>query len=554
MRFQDLGLLPELVTNAGYETATPVQSEAIPAVLEGHDVLAGAQTGTGKTAAFTLPVLQRLLADRSTGKPRALILAPTRELAVQVAASVREYGKSLGLKHTCIYGGVNFGAQIKAIRGGLDILIATPGRLLDHVNQKTLDLSDVKTLILDEADRMLDMGFVDDIGRIIKACHPNRQTLLFSATYSKGIKTLASTYLQNPVEIAVARDNTVAASVEQIFVHVDQEKKRELLTQLIGLNDMHQVLVFTKTKFGADKLARALTDDGLPSVAMHGNKSQAQRTKALQKFKRGAARILVATDVAARGIDIEKLPHVINFELPMVAEDYVHRIGRTGRAGASGSAISFVCAGEHRLMLDIQRVLNTEITFEVADGFEPQVPFPNRRPKGKTQPRKHGRGAGRGRPEQGRRADNSHGDRRSEGRRSDNRHEGRRANSRGEGRTDEGRKRRSNEAGRPHRANGAHSEHGRSHAPRNTDGRQGRPSGEGRGHSHAGRSERSERSESRGGNGDWQSRSERQPRQSRPSNRSGQTAARDGSQPPKRSAPANRGRSQSNDRSRSRAR
>ncbi len=551
MRFQDLGLLPELVTNAGYETATPVQSEAIPAVLEGHDVLAGAQTGTGKTAAFTLPVLQRLLADRSTGKPRALILAPTRELAVQVADSVRAYGKGLGLKHTCVYGGVNFGAQIKAIRGGLDILIATPGRLLDHVNQKTLDLSDVKTLILDEADRMLDMGFVDDIGRIIKACHPNRQTLLFSATYSKGIKTLASTYLSQPVEIAVARDNTVAASVEQIFVHVDQEKKRELLTQLIALNDMHQVLVFTKTKFGADKLARALTDDGLPSVAMHGNKSQAQRTKALQKFKRGAARILVATDVAARGIDIEKLPHVVNFELPMVAEDYVHRIGRTGRAGASGSAISFVCAGEHRLMLDIQRVLNTEITFEVADGFEPQVPFPSRRPKGKPQPRKHGRGAGRGRTEQGRRADSPHGDRRSEGRRSDNRSEGRRADSRGESRTEEGRNRRSNDAGRPQRGNDARSEHGRSHAPRNADARQGRPSGEGRGQSQTGRSERSE---SRGSNGDWQSRSERQPRQSRPSNRSGHAAARDGSQPPKRSAPANRGRSQGNDRSRSRVR
>lgn len=454
MRFQDLGLLPELVTNAGYETATPVQTEAIPAILEGHDVLAGAQTGTGKTAAFTLPVLQRLMADHSTGKPRALILAPTRELAVQVATSVRDYGKGTRLRHTCVYGGVNFGAQIKAIRQGLDILIATPGRLLDHVNQRTLDLSEVRTLILDEADRMLDMGFVEDIGRIIKACHPNRQTLLFSATYSRGIKTLAAEYLKSPVEIAVARDNTVAASVDQVFVHVDQEKKRELLTQLIGLNNMHQVLVFTKTKFGADKLAKALTDDGLPSVAMHGNKSQAQRSKALEKFKRGSARILVATDVAARGLDIQKLPHVINFELPMVAEDYVHRIGRTGRAGESGSAISFVCAGEHKLLLDIQRVLKTEISFEVADGFEPRVPFPSRRPKDKTSPRKHG-GGGRG----PRSADAGRG-RSSDSRGSDSRREGRayegRSEQRTEGRRDpraaDSRPARSNDS-RPERAN-----------------------------------------------------------------------------------------------------
>lgn len=446
MRFQDLGLLPELVTNAGYETATPVQSEAIPAILEGHDVLAGAQTGTGKTAAFTLPVLQRLMADHSTGKPRALILAPTRELAVQVANSVRQYGKGTKMRHTCVYGGVNFGSQVKAIRQGLDILIATPGRLLDHVNQGTLDLSDVKTLILDEADRMLDMGFVEDIGRIIKACHPKRQTLLFSATYSRGIKTLAADYLKSPVEIAVARDNTVAASVEQVFVHVDQEKKRELLTQLIGMNNMHQVLVFTKTKFGADKLAKALTDDGLPSVAMHGNKSQAQRSKALDKFKRGSARILVATDVAARGIDIHKLPHVINFELPMVAEDYVHRIGRTGRAGESGSAISFVCAGEHKLLLEIQRVLKTEISFEVADGFEPRVPFPSRRPKQKTAPRKHGAGGGRG-PRSG---DSGRG-RSADSRGSDSRREGRTYEGRGEQRS-EGRRDPRAADGRPSRS------------------------------------------------------------------------------------------------------
>ena len=395
MRFQDLGLLPELVSNAGYDTATPVQSQSIPAILEGRDVLAGAQTGTGKTAAFTLPVLQRLFAGKSTHAPRALVLAPTRELAAQVADSVRNYGKGLGLKHTSIFGGVSYGGQMKALRGGLDLVIATPGRLIDHLNQGSIDLSNVQTLILDEADRMLDMGFVSDIELIISKCHPSHQTLLFSATYTKGIKTLSSKYLSNPVEIAVAKDNTVAALVEQTFVHVDQHNKRDLLTQLIGLNNMHQVLVFTKTKFGADKLARALTESGLPSVAMHGNKSQAQRTKALQKFKRGAARIMVATDVAARGLDIEKLPYVINFELPMVAEDYVHRIGRTGRAGEKGEAISFVCSTEHRLMRDIQHLLKVDVEFEVADGFEPKVPFPVKKPKGKPQPRKHGRSSGR---------------------------------------------------------------------------------------------------------------------------------------------------------------
>ena len=391
MRFQDLGLLPELVSNAGYDAPTPVQSESIPAILNGRDVLAGAQTGTGKTAAFILPVMQKLYAGESKRSPRGLVLAPTRELAAQVADSARRYGKGLGLKQTSIFGGVSYGGQLKALRSGLDLVIATPGRLIDHLNQGSIDLSNVQTLILDEADRMLDMGFVRDIERIISKCHGKRQTLLFSATYNKGIKRLASKYLDNPIEVAVARENTVSDSVGQTFVHVDQHRKRELLTQLIGLNDMHQVLVFTKTKFGADKLARALTGDGLPAVAMHGNKSQAQRTKALQKFKRGAARILVATDVAARGLDIQKLPYVINFELPMVAEDYVHRIGRTGRAGEKGDAISFVCATEHRLMRDIQHLLKIEVEFEVADGFEPTTPFPVKKPKHKPQPRKHGK-------------------------------------------------------------------------------------------------------------------------------------------------------------------
>ena len=404
MRFQDLGLLPELVSNAGYDAATPVQSESIPAILNGRDVLAGAQTGTGKTAAFILPVIQKLYAGKSTHSPRALVLAPTRELAAQVADSARKYGKGLGLRQTSIFGGVSYGGQFKALRSGLDLVIATPGRLIDHLNQGSIDLSNVQTLILDEADRMLDMGFIGDIERVIVRCHEKRQTLLFSATYNKGIKNLASKYLDNPVEVAVARENTVSESVEQTFVHVDQHRKRELLTQLIGLNNMQQVLVFTKTKFGADKLAKALTSDGLPAVAMHGNKSQAQRTKALQKFKRGAARIMVATDVAARGLDIQKLPYVINFELPMVAEDYVHRIGRTGRAGERGDAISFVCATEHRLMRDIQHLLKVEVEFEVADGFEPEIPFPVKKPKIKPQPRKHGRSNprshdGRGRDE-----------------------------------------------------------------------------------------------------------------------------------------------------------
>lgn len=411
MRFSDLGLLPELISNAGYDAATPVQAEAIPAVLEGRDVLAGAQTGTGKTAAFTLPMLQRLVAERSTGQPRALILAPTRELAAQVSASVQKYGKGTQLRQVVIYGGVNFNGQLRQLQKGVDILIATPGRLLDHVNQRTIDLSQVKTLVLDEADRMLDMGFIGDIEKVIGLCAPTHQTLLFSATYNKQIKTLAGKYLSNPVEVAVARDNTVAAKVDQTFVHVDKDKKRALLSQFIGINNLHQVLVFTKTKFGADKLARALTDDGLPAVAMHGNKSQAQRTKALQKFKRGNARILVATDVAARGLDIEKLPMVINFELPMVAEDYVHRIGRTGRAGEEGAAVSFVSACEHKLMRDIERLLKLTIEFDVADGFEPHVPFPSAKPKHKSQPKRHGgpRGEGAARSDQAPHKRTSHG-------------------------------------------------------------------------------------------------------------------------------------------------
>ncbi|NBS12047.1 MAG: DEAD/DEAH box helicase [Gammaproteobacteria bacterium] len=371
MRFQDLGLLPELVTNTGYTEATPVQAEAIPHILEGRDVLAGAQTGTGKTAAFSLPMLQRLMASKTLDTPRALILAPTRELAAQVAQSVQTYAKGLGIRHSVIFGGVGFFPQVKALRRGVDVVIATPGRLLDHVNQRTIDLSRIEIVVLDEADRMLDMGFVHDIRRIIDLCRKDRQSLMFSATYNPPVKALAAQFLSQPVEVAVAHSQETAARIEQSFIHVDRTQKTALLTHLIGAHNWQQVLVFTKTKFGAERLATQLEIDGLPAVAMHGNKSQAQRTKALQRFKRGAVRVMVATDVAARGLDIEKLPHVINFELPMVADDYVHRIGRTGRGGESGVALSLVSADERHLFREIGRLLKTELTTSVVEGFEP---------------------------------------------------------------------------------------------------------------------------------------------------------------------------------------
>lgn len=393
MRFQDLGLLPELVTNTGYTEATPVQAEAIPHVLEGRDVLAGAQTGTGKTAAFALPMLQRLVAGKTLDTPRALILAPTRELAAQVAQSVQTYSKGLGIRHAVIYGGVGFFPQVKALRRGVDVVIATPGRLLDHVNQRTIDLSRIEIVVLDEADRMLDMGFVHDIRRIIELCRKDRQSLMFSATYNPPVKALAAQFLSQPVEVAVAHSQETAARIEQSFIHVDRTQKTALLTHLIGAHNWQQVLVFTKTKFGAERLATQLEIDGLPAVAMHGNKSQAQRTKALQRFKRGAVRVMVATDVAARGLDIEKLPHVINFELPMVADDYVHRIGRTGRGGESGVALSLVSADERHLFREIGRLLKTELTTSVVEGFEPSEPLfraGGDRPRG-------GKPAGRGR-------------------------------------------------------------------------------------------------------------------------------------------------------------
>jgi len=337
-------------------------------------VIAGAQTGTGKTAAFTLPILQNLSSEQQGGKRRirTLILTPTRELAGQVAESVRTYGKYLPLRSTVVYGGVGINPQINALRKGIDILIATPGRLLDHVERGTVDLSAIQVLVLDEADRMLDMGFIHDIERILKKLPQQRQTLLFSATYPDGIKKLSQKYLNNPEMIEVARRSTAAEAVDQSAIKVDRDRKRELLSYLIGSQNWGQVLVFTRTKRGADRLARQIEKDGINATAIHGDKSQGARTRALADFKQNKVRVLVATDVAARGLDIDQLPHVINFELPDNAEDYVHRIGRTGRGGNSGTAISLVSAEEHGQWTAIERLLKSKVESTVIEGFEPQ--------------------------------------------------------------------------------------------------------------------------------------------------------------------------------------
>ena len=377
MLFKDLGLKADLcqaVAEQGYTIPTPVQTQAIPAVLKGGDILAGAQTGTGKTAAFTLPLLQRLNAKAAHPRQRpvrALILTPTRELAAQIAASVECYGKHLPLRSAVIFGGVKINPQIATLRRGVDILVATPGRLLDHVGQKTLDLSSIEILVLDEADRMLDMGFIHDIRKILALLPQQRQNLLFSATFSAEIQKLAGGFLHNPAIIEVARRNTAAEAVKQTVYRVDKRRKRELLSFLIGSNNWRQVLVFTRTKHGANRLARQLEQDGINSSAIHGNKSQGARTKALADFKRGSVQVLVATDIAARGLDIDQLPHVVNFDLPNVSEDYVHRIGRTGRAGNNGEAVSLVCVDENKLLRDIERLLNKKITTTVLEGYEP---------------------------------------------------------------------------------------------------------------------------------------------------------------------------------------
>lgn len=375
--FNDLGLSAELlraVSEQGYSSPTPIQANAIPAVLNGGDLLAAAQTGTGKTAGFTLPVLQRLSdAPLPSGRRpvRALVLTPTRELAAQVGASVSSYGKYLPLRSTVVFGGVKINPQISQLRKGVDILVATPGRLLDHVSQRTVDLSKVEILILDEADRMLDMGFIRDIRKILALLPQQRQNLLFSATFSDDIKRLADSLLNTPTLIEVARRNTASEQVEQTVHLIEKSRKRELLSHMIGSQNWQQVLVFTRTKRGANRLAQQLEKDGLKSTAIHGNKTQGARTKALADFKSGRARVLVATDIAARGLDIDQLPHVVNYELPDVPEDYVHRIGRTGRAGREGKAISLVCSEEKKQLRDIERLLKRPISKEVIAGYEP---------------------------------------------------------------------------------------------------------------------------------------------------------------------------------------
>ncbi|HEF4745819.1 TPA: DEAD/DEAH box helicase [Burkholderia multivorans] len=386
MSFESLGLAEPLikaVNELGYTSPTPIQQQAIPAVLGGGDLLAGAQTGTGKTAGFTLPILQRLhtfyTEHRSAKRAvRALILTPTRELAAQVEESVRAYSKYLKLRSTVMFGGVSINPQIDALKRGVDIVVATPGRLLDHMQQKTIDLSDLDILVLDEADRMLDMGFIHDIKRVLAKLPPRRQNLLFSATFSDEIKALADSLLDSPALIEVARRNTTAETVAQKIHPVDRDRKRELLTHLIREHNWFQVLVFTRTKHGANRLAEQLTKDGISAMAIHGNKSQSARTRALAEFKNNTLQVLVATDIAARGIDIDQLPHVVNFDLPNVPEDYVHRIGRTGRAGATGEAVSLVCVDEKQLLRDIERLIKREIPREVIAGFEPD---PNAKPE-----------------------------------------------------------------------------------------------------------------------------------------------------------------------------
>jgi ATP-dependent RNA helicase RhlE len=415
MSFEELGLSAEVlraVVEEGYDTPTPIQRKAIPIVLAGKDVMASAQTGTGKTAGFTLPLLQRLAQARrpqgngSASQPRArkasppvraLILTPTRELAAQIAESVATYGKYLNFSSSVVFGGVSINPQISHLKKGVDILIATPGRLLDHAGQGTVDLSRLEILVLDEADRMLDMGFIHDVKRVLALLPATgeRQNLLFSATFSSEIKQLASRMLNDPQLVEVAPQNATADRIEQQVYRVDKVRKRDLLAQLIKDEQWQQVLVFTRTKHGANRLAEQLARDGLTAAAIHGNKSQGARTRALASFKEGKLRVLVATDIAARGLDIDQLPNVVNYELPNVPEDYVHRIGRTARAGLSGKAVSLVCIDEAKLLRDIERLLNRELPRVQVEGFEPD-------PSIKAEPIRQGRQQGEGRGGQGR--------------------------------------------------------------------------------------------------------------------------------------------------------
>jgi len=392
MSFDSLGLRTEIlraVSEKGYSEPTQIQSQAIPLIIEGRDIMGGAQTGTGKTAGFTLPLLEKLMA---TSKPtkgrrviRALVVTPTRELAAQVEDSISTYGKFLPLRSTVVFGGVSINPQKSKLRKGVDILVATPGRLLDHVGQNSVDLSNIDILVLDEADRMLDMGFIRDIRRILALIPKQKQTLLFSATFSDEIKKLTKEFLRSPKLIEVAKHNATADKISQVVHHVDKRRKRELLSYLIGAKNWRQVLVFTRTKHGANRLSQQLAGDGISAAAIHGNKSQGARTRALADFKSGKVRVLVATDIAARGIDISQLPHVVNYELPEVAEDYVHRIGRTGRAGNEGEAMSLVCIDEIKLLKDIERLIKNSIPTIAIEGFDPD-------PSIKAEPIRRGRG------------------------------------------------------------------------------------------------------------------------------------------------------------------
>ena len=381
MNFEDLKLAPAIlkaVREQGYETPTAIQAQAIPVVLEGHDLLGGAQTGTGKTAAFTLPLLHRLTMSRSAQNKfggtgiRALVLTPTRELAAQVEESVQAYGKYLQLTSTVIFGGVGMNPQISRLKKGVDILVATPGRLLDLQQQGFLDLSTVQVLVLDEADRMLDMGFIHDVKKVLALVPKEKQSLLFSATFSDEIRDLANNLLKNPQSVQVTPRNTTVQRISQVIHPVGRGKKKALLAHIIQEHNWSQVLVFTRTKFGANSVAEFLTKNGISAMALHGNKSQSARTQALSGFKSGDVRALVATDIAARGIDIDELPHVVNYEIPNVSEDYVHRIGRTGRAGASGEAVNLVCLDEEGFMQDIERFTKQNIDVKIIDGFGPE--------------------------------------------------------------------------------------------------------------------------------------------------------------------------------------
>ena len=407
MSFDNLGLRAELVravSEKGYDIPTPIQIQAIPLVLEGRDLMGSAQTGTGKTAGFTLPLLQRLAEKQppqNRRRPlRALVITPTRELAAQVAQSISDYGKHLPLKSAVVFGGVSINPQKQQLVRGVDILVATPGRLLDHVGQRSVDLSEVELLVLDEADRMLDMGFIHDIRKVLALVPKQKQTLLFSATFSDDIKKLANGLLKSPALVEVARRNTTVEAIEQVVHPVDKSRKRELLSHLIGAERWQQVLVFNRTKHGANRLAGQLVSDGINAAAIHGNKSQGARTRALAEFKSGKVQVLVATDIAARGLDIDQLPHVVNFDLPNVPEDYVHRIGRTGRAGREGEAISLVCVDELKLLKDIERLIKREIPQRVIEGYQPDAsikaePIERGRPPNRNQQKRRFSGNGK---------------------------------------------------------------------------------------------------------------------------------------------------------------